>query len=233
MLGSKETGLAKAFAYVLAENRKVLFAFLRELGIPINDSEKKFEGIEISVERNHKEGRTDVEIFCDKKFHVIIEAKVGNNKVLQQRTQYLSSFENVPQKILCFISQINEYKLVESDEIKVKNYNWLHIDSFLDEKEYLEDVVVRNFQLYFRRFFKMKAQKEILVQDLGNPVDMEIYKVHNVYRQAVIFGSPLYFVPYFTKASDQEEGEGIAYISKVLGIITAGQVKFLLLEKNC
>ena len=66
----------------------------------------------------------------------------------------------------------------------------------------------------------MKAQKEILVQDLGNQNDMKIYKNFDVYRQAVIFGSPLYFAPYFTRSSIQPEGEGIAYISKVLGIIS-------------
>lgn len=220
LFGNKETGLTKAFAYVLSSNQLVLFSFLRELGIHISNTENNFSNIEISIERKRIEGRTDIEIFYKNRFHLIIEAKVGSNKVLKQKTQYLSSFEKVPQKVLCFISQINEYRKVKTTEINVKNLNWLHIDSFIDEKQFLDDIIVRNFQLYLRRFFKMKAQKEILVQDLGNKKDMKIYKDYAVYRQAVIFGSPLYFAPYFTRASKQPEGEGIAYISKVLGIIT-------------
>lgn len=66
----------------------------------------------------------------------------------------------------------------------------------------------------------MLARKEILVQDLENENDMKIYKDHDVFRLDVIFGSPLYFAPYFTMASSQREGEGIPYISKVLGIIS-------------
>ena len=220
LFGDKETGLTKAFAYVLSVNRLVMFSFLKELGINISNTDNNFSNIEISIERKREEGRTDIEILYKNKFHVIIEAKVGSNKVLQQKTQYLTSFENVSEKVLCFISQINEFRKIESSDIKVKNLNWINIDSFLDEKKYLDDVIVRNFQLYLRRFFKMKAQKEILVQDLGNENDMKIYKDYDVYRQAVIFGSPLYFAPYFTRASNQSEGEGIGYISKVLGIIS-------------
>lgn len=220
LFGNKETGLTKAFAYILSANQLLLFSFLRELGIHISNTERNFSNIEISIERKRIEGRTDIELLYKNKFHVIIEAKVGNNKVLQQKTQYLSSFEDVPQKVLCFISQINEYRKIDTKEINIKNLNWLQIDSFIDEKKYLDDILVRNFQLYLRRFFKMKAQKEILVQDLSNQNDMKIYKNFDVYRQAVIFGSPLYFAPYFTKPSNQPEGEGIAYISKVLGIIS-------------
>ena len=104
LFGNKETGLTKAFAYILSANQLLLFSFLRELGIHISNTDKNFSNIEISIERKRIEGRTDIELLYKNKFHVIIEAKVGNNKVLQQKTQYLSSFEDVPQKVLCFIS---------------------------------------------------------------------------------------------------------------------------------
>lgn len=134
LFGKTVVGLTNAFAYVLSANQSVLFSFLKELGIHISDTENNFSDIEISVERKREEGLTGIEIFSKNAFHVIIEAEVGNNKFLRQKKQYLSSFENVPQKVLCFISQTNEFRLLERKDIKVKNLNWQHIDSFLDER---------------------------------------------------------------------------------------------------
>ena len=51
----------------------------------------------------------------------------------------------------------------------------------------------------------MKAQKEILVQDLGNQNDMKIYKNFDVYRQAVIFGSPLHLISLDPQFSQKEK----------------------------
>ena len=85
LFGEKETGLTKAFAYLLGENQDLLFSFLRELGILINKSQKRFREAEIRTERYYdKEGRTDIEIRIKGLLHVVIEAKVGENKVTKQ-----------------------------------------------------------------------------------------------------------------------------------------------------
>ena len=223
LFGEKETGLTKAFAYLLGENQDLLFSFLRELGILINKSQKRFREAEIRTERYYdKEGRTDIEIRIKGLLHVVIEAKVGENKVTKQNTQYLSIFDNddEPQKVMCFISQIHEHKYPTQNQIIVKNINWIFIDRLIDEPIFLRDPIVRNFQLYLRRYFTMKAQKEILIQDLGNEKEIDNYRNYNIYRRNVVFGSPLYFCPYFTRSSKQPEGEGASYISRVLGIIS-------------
>ena len=62
--------------------------------------------------------------------------------------------------------------------------------------------------------------KEILIQDLKNPLEIRRFREFNIYRRDVTFGSPLYFAPYFTRQSNQIEGEGISFLSKVVGILT-------------
>ena len=64
----------------------------------------------------------------------------------------------------------------------------------------------------------MREQKEILIQDLGDSVEIDKYKNHQVYRRDVVFGSPLYFAPYFTRNSGEEEG--ISYLSRIVGILS-------------
>ncbi len=44
------------------------------------------------------------------------------------------------------------------------------------------------------------------------------YTKYNLYRRDMTFGTPLYFAPYFTRGKFKIEG--IAYISKILGILT-------------
>lgn len=224
LFGEKETDLTKAFAYTLSSNRLLLFAFLRNMGISINNTDKNYEGIEIRIEKPYEEeGRTDIEIVLDVTFHLIIEAKIGTNKILGQYNQYIPILERsqAPVKIMCFISQINEHRKTNTPNVLVKNKNWLHIDRLLEDKTILSDPLVRNFQKYLRRFFKMKTQKEILIQSLGIESEIQKYRSNNIYRRNVIYGSPLYFCPYFSRKSKQPEGEGSHYISRVLGIISS------------
>ena len=44
-----------------------------------------------------------------------------------------------------------------------------------------------------------------------------MYLQNNLYRRDETAGGPLYFAPYFTRKSNQEEG--ISFISRVLGIL--------------
>lgn len=225
LFGEKETGLTKAFAYILGENPTLLFTFLKELGIPIRQSKSNYREIEISTESSSEEGRTDIEIKLAGYLHVIIEAKVKNNKIDKQNTQYLSKFNNEPDtpshRVMCFISQIHEHKKKQTSNIVTKNISWIYIDRLIDEPLFLSDPIIRDFQLYLRRYFiTMKAQKEILIQDLSNAQEIQNYRDFNIYRRNVVFGSPLYFSPYFSRSSEQPEGEGASFISKVLGIIS-------------
>ena len=59
-----------------------------------------------------------------------------------------------------------------------------------------------------------------LIQDLGNKNEIKRFRKYQVYRRDVVFGSPLYFAPYFTKRANQKEGEGICFLSKILGILS-------------
>ena len=225
LFGDQETGLTKAFAYTLAENRAFLFSFLRNMGIGIKDNESNFKKIEIVTEKVRGEhGRTDIEIRLEGQFHLVIEAKVGTNKVIDQQKQYLPVLSKLkePIKIMCFISQINEHRISENSDIKIKNINWFYIDNLIDSVlsntiNPIDPILIK-FQQYLRRFFTMTRQKEILIQDLGIESEIEKYKKYNLYRRPIAFGTPLYFCPYFTRGSSEDEGA--YYISRVLGIIS-------------
>jgi hypothetical protein len=218
LYGFNETGLAKAFAYILSKDSIILFKFLRNLGITNKNTEENYKNVEIIIEKKRAAGRTDIEILLKNNFHVIVEAKIGSNKVIDQRTQYLESFLDEPQKVLCFITQINDYKKQMYDDIIVKNIGWSDIDDLIDDKQLLKNKVIKDFQTFIRRGYKLRNQKEILVQDLSVDLEIKKYCDYNVYRRNVIFGSPLYFSPYFTRKSGKEVG--ISFISKILGIIS-------------
>ena len=69
----------------------------------------------------------------------------------------------------------------------------------------------------------MKAQKEILVQDLSDTTELKRWKDHSVYKRDVTFGTPLYFAPYFTRSTNPSLGEGMRYLSPILGVLTLKQ----------
>lgn len=217
--GFDETGLTKAFAFTLAKDSSTLFKFLHYLGIEEKNYKSNYRDIEVYIERKRKGGRTDIEIILKGSFHVIIEAKIRKNRITNQRTQYLSFFENQPKKVLCFITQNYDYKKQTADEIAIKHIDWSDIDDLIDNKELLQNSVVRDFQNYLRRGYQLRKQNEILIQDLSNENEMEKYRDYNIYRRDTTFGSPLYFSPYFTRIANQPEGEGISHFSKILGII--------------
>jgi hypothetical protein len=73
---------------------------------------------------------------------------------------------------------------------------------------------------YAIRTHKMKTQKEILIQDLSDPVELSRWRDFGVYRRDVTFGTPMYFAPYFTRSVDASIGKGMRYLSPVLGVLT-------------
>ena len=109
LLGTDEVGLSKVFAFLLGKEPKVLYRFLHYIEVKTKFTKANYRAVTIEIERGRDEGRTDIEIKQTGKFHVIIECKVGKGKVHAQRTQYLKSFDEVPQKILCFITQVRDF----------------------------------------------------------------------------------------------------------------------------
>jgi len=220
LLGANEVGLSKAFAFLMGKEPNVLYKFLHYIGISIKNTANNFCSTSIEIERKRDEGKTDIEIKQKGKYHIIIESKIGNNKVSRQRTQYLNSFEDERKKVLCFITEINDFNKELHDDIEIYNLSWLEIEDLLDSKEFYGNTLVKDFTSFIKKGYKMREQKEILVQDLGNEKEIQRYKKNQVYRRDLVFGSPLYFAPYFTRKAGMEEGEGIAYLSKVLGILS-------------
>lgn len=219
LLGSNEVGLSKSFAYLISIEPVVLYKFLRDIGIKVKNTDNNYKNTTIEIERSRKEGRTDIEIHQEGKFHVVIECKVGKNRINKQRTQYLESFSDEPQKVLCFITQERDCTRGLTNDVNIFYRSWLDIIDLLNNKN-IKKKIIREFVSYVTKGFKMRGQKEVLVQDLGNSVEIERYKKCMVYRRDVTFGSPLYFAPYFTRGAKQTEGEGICYLSKILGVLT-------------
>ncbi len=220
LLGSDEVGLSKAFAYLMGKEPAVLYEFLHKIGVATKNTRLNFNLTSVEVEKSRSEGRTDIEIRQQKKFHVIIESKVGNNKVITQRTQYLSSFDknSSDKKVLCFITGINDFSKELAHDINIYNMSWLEVGDMLESKKFINIPLVQDFLSFIKKGYNMREQKEILVQDLGNSEEINKYKKHQVYRRDVVFGSPLYFAPYFTRTSG--ESEGISSLSRIVGILS-------------
>lgn len=218
LLGNDETGLSKAFAYLLSVEPIILYKFVRELGVKTNNTESNFKKLSIDIERKRQEGRTDIEIYHPEKFHIIIECKVKTNRIKSQRNQYKQSFENASQKILCFITQERDNTHELSQGVDVYYKGWFDIIDIIDQKDFDSSEIIKEFVSYITKGFKMRNQKEVLIQDLSKPDEVALFKENYIYRRDVTFGSPLYFAPYFTRAA--QETEGISYLSKVLGVLS-------------
>ena len=230
LLGSDEVGLSKAFAYLISVEPTILYRFLRDIGISIKQTESNYLKTTIEIERSRKEGRTDIEIKQHGKYHVIIECKVGKNRIKKQRKQYLPSFDNEPKKVLCFITQEHDCNREVANETDIFYRGWLDIIDLVDSKEFDRSDIIKEFVGYATRGFKMRDQKEVLIQDLSDPIEIDRYINFGVYRRDVTFGSPLYFAPYFTRNADRQEGEGVCYLSKVLGVMTVRPEEILSFE---
>ncbi len=220
LLGDDEKALSKAFAYVLAKNRQTLFTFLHQIGIRAKNTDNNYLATKVEIEHVRPEGRTDIEILNRKLYHVIVECKVDSGRVYAQRTQYLGCFQDVPHRVMCFITQERDTNKEKHGGITTHHLSWLDILDEFEGARLQTETIARQFMLYATRTHKMQAQKEILVQDLGKSIEVERWKDYSVYKRDVTFGTPLYFAPYFTQHVDANIGTAMEYLSPVLGVLT-------------
>ncbi len=221
LLGNDETALSKAFAFVLGKEKDALKDFLKFIGVTKRITDKVFRQVRITTEYSRIEGRTDIEIEIGTDTHIIIEAKVRKNRVRQQRTQYLTAFnESAREKVLVFLTQERDSNKQIAKDVKIINTSWLDVTGLYDQKKFIDNALVFQFLRYVSKNYKMNEQKEILIQDLSDETELKRYRQHNLYRRDQTFGTPLYFAPYFTRSANQPEGEGISYLSKILGVLT-------------
>ncbi|MGH7205477.1 MAG: hypothetical protein ACREI2_04630 [Nitrospiraceae bacterium] len=220
LLGDDETALSKAFAYVLAKDQQALFTFLRFVGVRAKNTEKNYLATTVEIEHSRPEGRTDIELLNPRSFHVIIECKVDSGKVSDQRTKYLHCFQNIPHRVMCFITQQRDTNKQKQSGISTRHLSWLDILDVFEGARLQANPITRQFMSYAIRTHRMKAQKEILVQDLSDSVELKRYTDYAVYRRDVTFGTPLYFAPYFTKVMESDVGKGMKYLSPILGVLT-------------
>jgi hypothetical protein len=221
LLGNDENALSKAFAFILGKEPIALFTFLQILGVPIKNTDKNFREISIEIEKWRVEGRVDIDIMFSSKFHIIVESKIKWNRVKEQKNQYLPTFDQkCPIKILCFITQEHDINRESIKGIKIINVSWFNIGELYNNKKFYENQLIQEFLHFTTKNYKMKELKEILIQDLSNKTEIERFKEYRIYRRDQTFGSPLYFAPYFTNQAKQEEGTGICYLAKILGILT-------------
>tara|TARA_B100001059_G_scaffold213111_1_gene228715 strand:- start:335 stop:1327 length:993 start_codon:yes stop_codon:yes gene_type:complete len=221
LLGNDETALSKAFAFVLGKEKDAFKGFLKFIGVTKRITDSSFRQVSIKTEKRRNEGRTDIEIEIGNETHIIIEAKIRKNRVRQQRTQYLTAFnETAKEKVLVFLTQERDSNKQVAEDVKIINTSWLDLTGLYDQKKFIDNELVFQFLRYVSKNYKMNEQKEILIQDLSDKTELERYRQYNLYRRDQTFGTPLYFAPYFTRSASQPEGEGISYLSKILGVLT-------------
>ncbi len=221
LLGGDETALSKAFAYVLAKDQKALFTFLHFIGIPAYNTPTNYLETKVEIEHSRPEGRTDIELLKTGTFHVIIECKVNKGRVANQRTQYLHCFKKgFPYRVMCFITQERDTNKQKQSGIITRHFSWLDILDVFESARLQSNPITRQFMSYAIRTHKMKAQKEVLVQDLSKPIELKRYKDYGVYQRGVTFGTPLYFAPYFTRNVEASTARGMKYLSPILGVLT-------------
>jgi len=223
LLGADEVALSKAFSFLLSSDREAYFHFLRFLDVPIKNTLNNFKSASIIIEKKRDEGRTDIELLHEGKYHIIIECKIGKGKVLKQRTQYLTSFDNSAKtKILCFLTQQRDSNKQIKKGVIIKNTSWLDIIELFNIKYYTKKPIASDFLKFATKNYKMRNLKEILIQDLSDKTEIRRFKEYGVYRREQTFGTPIYFAPYFNRGSG--EIEGISNLSRILGVLTFNPV---------
>lgn len=219
LLGNDEVALSKAFSYVLASDQDCYFKFLKFLGVRKKRNNSSYYTVAINTEKIRNEGRTDIELVSENDYHIIIECKIKKGKVLQQRTQYLTAFnEGANTKLLVFLTQERDTNKQIQDNITIKNTSWLEIIELYNTRQFTGKKIVADFLDFATKNYKMNQLKEILIQDLGDRSEIERFENYRVYRRNETFGTPIYFSPYFTRNSGKQEG--INTLSKILGILT-------------
>ena len=219
LLGSNEVALSKAFAYLLGSDKDFYFEFLKFLDIKQRNSQENFFHANITIEKVRAEGRTDIEILFNDDYHIIVECKIDKGQVETQRTQYLSCFNSdAKRKLLCFLTQERDTNKQIHDDVTIRYTSWLEIIELYNNNHFTSKKTFSDFLKFATRNYKMKEIKEILIQDLGDVVEIERFEKYNLYRRDKTFGTPIYFAPYFTSKSNKTVG--ISHLAKVLGVLT-------------
>jgi len=228
LLGYDENALSKVFAYLLSNDRHFYYNFLKRIGLNVRNSLFNYKTVRVEIQKRRDEGVTDIEISGRKenntKYHIVIECKIKKNKVKKQRDQYLSIFNNSENStnILVFITaDLETFKLDLSviENIKIHKLVWLDVFSEIYNNQLKKDKLILDVKKYIEGGYNMNNYiKEILVQDLGNSIEIRRFLEFNIYRRPESAGNPLYFAPYFTRGN--YKFEGIKFVSKVLGVLT-------------
>ena len=231
LLGKDENALSTAFAFVLASSPKAYSEFMKYLGFSYLTVKSCFPLVQIEVQKKRKEGVTDIELCVKGQNHIIVECKINKNIITSQRKKYIPSFDpKVEEKLLCFITQERETNLLIEEGIKIRYFSWLDVLTIFDKKEYCKNTLMSHFLNFVQRSYKMKTVREILVQDLGKTEAISKFKRNYLYVRDETYGNPLYFAPYFTRSSKEPEGEGISYLSRVLGVLTISPSEITVFE---
>jgi hypothetical protein len=219
LLGSDEVALSKAFSYLLATDRDSYFYFLRFLEVPIKNTLTNYKSASIITEKKRNEGRTDIELSQEGKYHIIVECKIGKGRAIKQKTQYLTAFDSEAQtKILCILTQERDTNKQIERDVTIRNTSWLEIIELFNNKKFTQKTIVSDYLKFATKNYKMRELKEILIQDLSDATEIRRFKEFCIYRRGQTFGTPIYFAPYFNRGS--EEIEGITKLSRILGILT-------------
>ena len=119
--GKTENALTLSFGAILRKDKvllkKLIYVSTKK---KLKISKKLFESSEFYFERNHEEGRTDIEI-ANEQFHIIIESKIQTNEVKpQQATRYAEILKrsNSKNKIFIFITEVGNIDI--SPKLKSK-----------------------------------------------------------------------------------------------------------------
>lgn len=257
----KETNLSKFLAYILSKNPYALKTVIdlidgtddvlkgKKAALVLErtsiEIEKSYTSEQLDIE--NEKGRTDIEIkVYDRKeptnllLFIIIECKVHKNKATPiQFLKYRNVFQldcnkGAKFKYFVYLSNQSGINLLGNNEIKQVDINWRELINSLYKVEDINHTYqdeLKNFINYYERSYGMSNQKEILVQDLGIPNEIDRF-FNNIYRRNKVNGSPLYFAPYFTRNNDTQE-EGISHISKILGIITTNDISWEKIKESC
>lgn len=220
LLGSDEVAISTAFAYLLSFDRDCYFRFLKFLGVSSKNTENNYFRSSVVTEKKRDEGRTDIELIQDDKYHIVVECKINKGKALKQRTQYLSAFNgNAKKKVLCFLTQERDTSKEIPKEVIVINSSWLDIIELYNSKLFIEKPIVIEFLKFTTKNYKMRELKEILVQEIGDQTEVIRFEKYNLYRRYQQFGAPIYFAPHFSRGLENRP-TGISNLSKILGILS-------------
>ena len=209
LLGHNEEALAKILAFILSKDKEIFSDFLKICGIKTVITQALYTNSSIKSEIKYDSGRTDIEIDLGGKEHIIIETKVRNNKAKEEQLDRYQSINEKDQVIL--ISSRKEYS-------KYKNVTWDEILSQLSKKHEHKELFKEFYNFYQYNYYgRTQYMQEILTQDLAIPSEIQRYLEGCIYKGHARASWPLYFAPYFTRKSGQQEG--ISYISKVLFVM--------------